>query len=359
MPEASPNPRDPNPASDQIKESAEPLLEDSWQVEWDVYSSPASSDASESEPGSPTTLLRRSHEPPNSKKRVITAVVLMTITVVTLVAQTEATVYVQKDLGWNKPYLIFSSRYLSHGFYVILWPGLLAYERFMQSEKPWGRFFEDHFFVLRRTAQYVEHQTLDLTSSQTMKSPLPYMLKTCFIQCCALNTAAITWFVAANMTTPSDLTAINNTSAIFTYVFSVLLLKEAVRMTKNIAVVLAVLGVLVIAYGNPAESGTDPAAPSNQKRLFGNVITALGAILFGLYRVLYKLKACLPAEATAEMNITFSVIVGSSIGIFTTFVFWIPLPLLHWTGWETFELPSGAAAFWTAVGVISSASEFL
>ncbi|EGX49508.1 hypothetical protein AOL_s00078g541 [Orbilia oligospora ATCC 24927] len=342
--------RDATPASSRNKQASETAPEDSWEVEWDVYSDPASSEAEESEPGSPTALFRHTHEGPGGGRRVITAVVLMAIAALSMVGQTEATVYVQRDLGWNKPYLIL---YLTHGFYFIMWPGLLAFERFQQSGKPWSRFFEDHFFVLRRTAQYVEHQTLDLTSSQTSQSPLPYMLRTCFIQCCALNVAAVTWFIAANMTTPSDLTAINNTSAIFAYVFSVWLLKESMRMTKNIAVVLAVAGVLVISYGNPTEGGADEVV-SNKKRLFGNIITAAGAVLFGLYRVLYKLKACLPAEATAEMNITFSVVVGSSIGVFTTLVFWLPLPILHFTGWEVFELPSSAAAFWTAFGAVSS-----
>ncbi|KAK6532658.1 hypothetical protein TWF281_006837 [Arthrobotrys megalospora] len=350
MPEAPPKAGDAAPASSKNKQTSETPPEESWEVEWDVYSDPESSEADESEPGSPTALFRHTHEGPDGRQRVITAVVLMTIAVVSMVGQTEATVHVQRDLGWDKPYLIL---YLTHGFYFIMWPGLLVFERFQQSAKPWGRFFEDHFFVLRRTAQYVEHQTLNLTSSQTLKSPLPYMVKTCFIQCCALNVAAITWFAAANMTTPSDLTAINNTSAIFTYVFSVWLLKESMRMAKNVSVVLAVAGVLVIAYGNPTDAGTD-AAVSNQRRLFGNAITAAGAVLFGLYRVLYKLKACLPAEATAEMNITFSVVVGSSIGVFTTLVFWLPIPLLHFTGLEKFEWPSGAAAFWTAFGAASS-----
>ncbi|RVD84750.1 uncharacterized protein DFL_006476 [Arthrobotrys flagrans] len=333
-------------SASQNKQAPETFPEDSWEVEWDVYSDPASSEADESEPGSPTALFRHTHEGPGGRRQVVTAVVLMTIAVVSIVGQTEATVHVQRDLGWDKPYLIL---YLSHGFYFIMWPGLLIFERFQQSGKPWDRFFEDHFFVLRRTAQYVQHQTLDLTSSQIAQSPLRYMVMTCFIQCCALNIAAVTWFVAANMTTPSDLTAINNTSAVFTYVFSVWLLKESMRMAKNVAVILAVAGVLVIAYGNPTGGGADTAV-SNRKRLFGNVITAAGAVLFGLYRVLYKLKACLPAEATPEMNITFSVVVGSSIGVFTTVVFWLPLPILHFTRLEVFEWPSSAAAFWTAFG---------
>lgn len=132
-------------------------------------------------------------------------------------------------------------------------------------------------------------------------------------------------------------------------------------MKKNIAVGLALIGVVLVAYGNPNEvptkDGEAAAVIDGSKRVFGNVICAIGAVLFGLYRVLYKLKACLPTEATPEMNITFSVIVGSLIGVFTTAVFWLPLPLLHFTGLETFEWPSGAAAFWVGIGILSSASK--
>ncbi|KAJ6257464.1 hypothetical protein Dda_7249 [Drechslerella dactyloides] len=329
--------------------------QDNWEVEWDVYSSATSANGSDgslsslSEAGSELGLFRRDGERLEGRRRVVVAGVLMAVTVLTLVAQTECTVYTQRTLGWDKPYLIL---YLTHSFYIVLWPGLIAYERFRQRDKPWSRFFEDHFFVVRRTAQYVMYRTMDLTAEQTAESPLRYMLQTCFVQCCALNTAAVTWFVAADMTTPSDLNAINNTSAIFTYVFSVWLLKEPMRVKKNIAVILAVVGVGIIAYGNPNDTAADKPAASYPDRTIGNMITGVGAVLFGLYRVLYKLKACLPAEASAEMNIMFSVIVGSSIGFFTTTVFWVPLPVLHFFGWEVFELPGFAAAFWTGVGMV-------
>ncbi|KAK6336105.1 hypothetical protein TWF696_001673 [Orbilia brochopaga] len=330
--------------------------QDNWEVEWDVYSSATSANGSDdsasslSEAGSELGLFQRDGERLEGRRRVVVAGILMAVTVLSLTAQTECTVYVQRSLGWDKPYMIL---YLTHSFYIVLWPGLLAWERFRQRDKPWSRFFEDHFFVVRRTAQYVVYRTMDLTVEQTAESPVMYMLRTCFVQCCALNFAAVTWFMAANMTTPSDLNAINNTSAIFTYVFSVWLLKEPMRVKKNMAVILAVVGVCIIAYGNPSDTAEDKADASYPDRTFGNIITGVGAVLYGLYRVLYKLKACLPVEASAEMNIMFSVIVGSSIGFFTATVFWIPLPVLHIFGWETFELPGLAAAFWTFMGMVA------
>jgi drug/metabolite transporter (DMT)-like permease len=46
---------------------------------------------------------------------------------------------------------------------------------------------------------------------------------------------------------------------------------------------------------------------------------------------------------------------GSLIGIFTITVLWIPLPILHWTGLEEFELPYGEQAWLLAISVLANA----
>lgn len=47
---------------------------------------------------------------------------------------------------------------------------------------------------------------------------------------------------------------------------------------------------------------------------------------------------------------------GSLIGSFTLLVLWFPLPILHWTGLETFELPRGEAAWLLAISVLANAT---
>jgi hypothetical protein len=136
----------------------------------------------------------------------------------------------------------------------------------------------------------------------------------------------------------------------FTYIFSVWLLKEQANMTKNVAVAVSLIGVICIAYGSK-----ETTEVKTRNRIIGNLICAFGAVLFGLYRVLYKLKACLPADASAEMNIVFANIVGTTIGLFTILVFWLPIPFLHWRGWETLQMPPAMAAFWIAIAIACSA----
>ncbi len=152
-----------------------------------------------------------------------------------------------------------------------------------------------------------------------------------------LTIAGATWYVAVNMTTASDLSAIYNSSAFFAYAFSVPILKERVRKDKMVAVILAIVGVFIIAYGDRGASDTEPSEASD--RALGNVVIAVGAILYGLYEVLYKKYGCPPPHYSPERSIVFANAMASGLATFTLSIMWIPIPLLHILGWETFQLP--------------------
>jgi drug/metabolite transporter (DMT)-like permease len=188
---------------------------------------------------------------------------------------------------------------------------------------------------------------------------------------CALTVAGGSWYVAVALTTASDLTAIYNCSAFFAYAFSIPLLKERIRFIKLFAVFVAVGGVLIIAYGDTAPSkhgsksgggtgGTPPeGTPSNheaQNRTLGNIIIGVGSVLYGFYEVLYKKVACPPDGCDPMRGMIFANTIGAGLGTFTLLVLWIPLPLLHITGIETFELPHGDAAWMMAISVLANAT---
>lgn len=103
------------------------------------------------------------------------------------------------------------------------------------------------------------------------------------------------------------------------------------------------------AGGQPGGSG--PAS----HRVLGNVVIGIGSILYGLYEVLYKKLACPPEGTSPGRGMIFANAVGSMIGLFTFTVLWIPLPILHFTGLESFELPQGRAAGLLAVSTLSNA----
>jgi drug/metabolite transporter (DMT)-like permease len=166
--------------------------------------------------------------------------------------------------------------------------------------------------------------SVHLSPSQSRANPVWFMLRRIVIITSALTVAGSTWYVAVNLTTASDLTAIYNCSAFFAYVFSVFLLKEPIRKDKIFSVVVACIGVLIVAYGDSgkAEAGHEREA---ENRLWGNIIIGVGSVMYGFYEVLYKKAACPPEGISASRSIIFANTVGTGLGL-TTLVRYLPLP---------------------------------
>ncbi|KAI1140017.1 NADP-dependent oxidoreductase domain-containing protein [Hypoxylon sp. FL0543] len=291
-----------------------------------------------------------------ARKKYTYAAVFLVISLISFCVQTELGRYVQHELGWDKAYCML---YLTHGSWALLWPAQLLILRVQKWSVPWPTFWRRHVYLLRSTAHMVAQQELDIPRTVMQRSPWPYIVRTTAFITSALTVAGLSWYVAVNMTSPSDLTAIYNCSAFFAYAFSVPLLKEKLRLDKSLAVLIAIAGVLVVAYGDSREGTAGSGKDANTEagtRFLGNMIIGAGSVLYGLYEVLYKRWACPPEGTSATRGMIFANAFGSCIGAFTLSVLWVPLPLLHILGWETFELPTGEAAFYLFVSVIMNAT---
>ncbi|KAG6359336.1 hypothetical protein INS49_012857 [Diaporthe citri] len=273
-----------------------------------------------------------------ARKKYTYAAIFLILALVSFCVQTELGAYVQNELGWNKAYCML---YLTHGE--------LDHTK---RDMPWSVFWSKHVWLCRTTAQMVEGRTLEVPHHHSARSPVRYMLTTTAVVTSALTVAGLGWYIAVDMTTP-DLTAIYNCSAFFAYVFSVPLLKEPLRLDKSFAVIIAIIGVLIVAYGD--SKPTDEEADANN-RFLGNLIIGVGSVLYGLYEVLYKRYACPPEGCSPGRGMVFANLVGSLIGTFTLSVLWFPLPILHMLGIEKFALPTGATAFWLFVSVVMNAT---
>lgn len=212
----------------------------------------------------------------------------------------------------------------------------------------------------------VESQDVHFTSREFHKSPVPYILKKTAFVTIALTVAGGSWYVAVDMTSASDLTAIYNCSAFWAYAFSIPLLHDKLRFDKAFSVLLAIAGVLILAYGDSSPTkhggksggsvggGENPDDSSN--RTLGNIVIGVGSVLYGLYEVLYKKLACPPEGTSPRRGMVFANTFGSLIGCFTLFVLWIPLPIFHYTGIEKFEWPHGEAAWMLLISVLANAT---
>ncbi|KAI9851150.1 MAG: hypothetical protein M1838_004359 [Thelocarpon superellum] len=307
---------------------------------------------------SPTTAAKLA-----STKKYTYAAGFLVLSLISFVIQTETAVYIQHTLGWNKAYCML---YMTHGSWALLWPTQLLILKAQKPTVPWRVFWRQHVHQIRKTAQMVQLQ--ELHPSPRAGSPVPYMLKMTAFVTTALTIAGGSWYVAVNLTTASDLTAIYNCSAFFAYAFSIPLLKEKLRLDKAFAVAVAIIGVLVVAYGDTAPTkhggksggsvggGPDPDNAEGKFRTLGNVVIGVGSVLYGLYEVLYKKLACPPEGTSPGRGMIFANTFGTMIGSFTLLVLWIPLPILHLTGLERFELPHGEAAWMMLISVLANAT---
>ncbi|ETI28924.1 hypothetical protein G647_01376 [Cladophialophora carrionii CBS 160.54] len=294
------------------------------------------------------------------RRKYIYASFFLVLSLVSFVVQTETAVYIQHELGWNKAYCMM---YLTHGSWIFLWPIQLVFLRIQKRKLSWPAFWRRHVYLVRSTAQMVRAQELHqhLSKSQAMTSPWPYMIKTTAFITTFLTMAGGSWYVAVNLTSPSDLTAIYNCSAFFAYVFSIMLLNDKLRFDKALSVGLAIIGVLVVAYGDKDDSTPGPGKsnPGAEKgfgtKLIGNIVIGIGSVAYGFYEVLYKRFACPPEGTSPGRGMVFANSFGSMVGLFTLTVLWIPLPILHWTGLEKFELPTGQAAWLLSISTLSNA----
>ncbi|KAI5307329.1 hypothetical protein KEM56_007263 [Ascosphaera pollenicola] len=253
-----------------------------------------------------------------TRRKYIYASFFLALSLVSFVVQTETAVYIQKELGWVKPYCML---YLTHG-----------------------------------TAQMVQSQELHLSQRAQLTSPIPYLLRTIAAVTCALTIAGCSWYIAVNLTTPSDLTAIYNCSAFFAYAFSIPLLGDKLRIDKVVSVAVAIIGVFIVAY-SPSSGGQEQTSANNEasNRAWGNMIIGVGSVLYGLYEVMYKRLACPPEGTSARRGVIFANTVGSLIGLFTLLFLWVPIPILHYIGLETFEMPDAHTACVLAISTLSNA----
>ncbi|KAJ5481952.1 Drug/metabolite transporter [Penicillium sp. IBT 31633x] len=291
-----------------------------------------------------------------TRKKYIVASGFLVLSLISFVVQTMTASYIQNELHWKKPYCML---YVTHGSWSLLWPFQLGILRLQKRKLSWDAFWRRHVFLLRSTAQMVQSQEIHLSSRASNQSPVPYMLKTTAFVTTALTVAGGSWYLAVNMTTASDLTAIYNCSAFFAYAFSIPLLNDKLRFDKVFSVAVAIIGVVILAYGDQPDKQTSKegsAANDNgpQNRLLGNIVIGFGSVLYGLYEVLYKRFACPPEGVSPGRGTIFANTFGSLIGCFTLFVLWIPLPFLHWTGLEKFVWPTGETAWVLLISVIAN-----
>ncbi|KAK4517725.1 uncharacterized protein ATC70_001067 [Mucor velutinosus] len=276
------------------------------------------------------------------KSRSVLATVMLTICIITFVLQTELAQFVQKTTNYSKPYFIL---YISHSCYVFMIPLQLIAEYIQhnhshQHTSKDASLYQRIIETVNKSKTSVNNSLLELQYrvQGDQVFPLGFVIKTSLCLSVLLTLPAYIWYLSVNLTSMSNLTAIYNTGCFFAYLFSILMLHDRLVAAKVGAVLLCMAGVLAMACWPQQEvnDGEDilQQARGIGKDWIGITVASVGAALYGFYEVYYK-KYASPTQPT----ILFANTITGIIGIVTFLLLWIPFPLLHFTGIETFELP--------------------
>ena len=205
------------------------------------------------------------------------------------------------------------------------------------------------------------------------------------------------WYIGIGWSSAAAITAIFNTSCFFAYLFSVWLLKESWSFMKLSSVALALTGVILISLVDRMQVASNDPHKDSSLAIVGDLLTFLGAIMYGAYEVMYKKYAGFSGKnlgsatnyALARMNrmtgtsnemqssfyggdyidesaykyfsthSSMALFLANQytawIGVSTFLIQWIVIIPLHFTGFEPFELPPSALdAFYLCLNALMS-----
>ena len=134
------------------------------------------------------------------------------------------------------------------------------------------------------------------------------------------------------------------------------------------------------------------ATVDSRSPLIGDLLTLIASIIYGVYQVLYKMYAVLPSQPDTAFEVAidpayepilsqgddpveesvfdkpemvypppfglYANTLTSSIGIATLLLLWVPIPILHYLGLETFQLPSDVKTILVISGISLSGVAF-
>ncbi|WRT65760.1 uncharacterized protein IL334_002709 [Kwoniella shivajii] len=154
---------------------------------------------------------------------------------------------------------------------------------------------------------------------------------------------SIVWFIAnwavnASLawTSVASVTILSSTSGFFTLALGRVCGVESFTRTKVFAVIASFIGVLLVTQSDSSlTESSEPTLPSHP--IFGDFLALLSAAFYAVYVILLKVRVVDEERADMQLMLGFA-------GLFNTIALIPIFPILHYTGWETFQLPPSKEA---------------
>ncbi len=217
---------------------------------------------------------------PKTRHYVVPFIVLFLI-VFASATQTETASYLASFYGFDKPYFGF---FVTHSTFALVFPihfGLLVlFNRTPRTRRERAK------QLLRNLRAVLADQLGAAPRWRQLARPLCAKI----VPLTALiSVPAICWFIAMAFSPAMDITAIYATSAFFAYFFSLLLLGTRLTRLTVFAIGVAFAGVLVLTFAGAGKVADDGDKRTGMRRVIGDLIMVVGAVLLGLYEVVYKM----------------------------------------------------------------------
>ncbi|KIK28563.1 hypothetical protein PISMIDRAFT_27567 [Pisolithus microcarpus 441] len=317
------------------------------------------------------------------------AVAVFVAVLLAFVVETQLSQFLQTTLEYRQSYFIF---YTVHSCFLLSLPIHLIYLLCTTKNglRPLLRGLR--FAIVRQLTTGSEEY------ADTRHRALPFARTAFLVVLLTIFSSlpGLLWFAAVPLASVTDITAIWNANAFFTYVFSVKLLGMNWGALRLLAVCLATLGVMTVVYGGTKASPPGPESATksiaHQPAPFvGDILTLVASLVYAFYQVVYKKYIALPTDpdltsqsanyqglysaddaddenqtpASLKDEIVYPPPFGlhpnliiTSIGMCTLLVFWMPIPFLHYYGLEEFRLPTRVDTLMAIAGIAASAVVF-
>ncbi|WVQ64959.1 uncharacterized protein L199_003129 [Kwoniella botswanensis] len=155
---------------------------------------------------------------------------------------------------------------------------------------------------------------------------------------------SVVWFVAnwavnASLawTSVASVTILSSTSGFFTLALGRICGVETFTRTKVFAVISSFIGVLLVTQSDSSLTSSSEPGSLPSHPIFGDFLALLSAAFYAVYVILLKVRVVDEERADMQLMLGFA-------GLFNTIALIPIFPILHYTGWEKFELPPSKEA---------------
>jgi len=237
--------------------------------------------------------------------------------------------YIGQDIqhsGFDKPYFM---AWFAHSAYLwfFLLVGLMWYIRRRKAR----------LTPSAADSPAAVHVSLPFTadSSRPSRYPRSQYVKTAFVVSILAFFMIYLWYLSLPRTSVAVNTSIYQSSSIVVYVLSVILFRESVGVIKVVSVAVSLLGVFLISFGDQQDVPQEGDAA-------GYICLIASTVLYAVYEVVYRYMGVDERNSKTEA-LYHALQILAFVGVFTLVLLWPGLLIVHFTGWEVFQWPTGEA----------------